>query len=250
MNNLVVNGCSFTSDQKGKTWATFINDKLKLANYYNLAQGGAGNKYICDSTIEFLESKNFIPQETLVLIMWSGTGRKDLHIGGDWYFYLRDEYPYLCQKNNESYYLHSGGLTNSWMQNNFTKKVFANLYKLADPYSLCVENLLFFIQLESYLKCKGYKFAFTNFYNIWNPTVESTPVGDYCIAHFCTATPTPIYNNLNFNNWIFLDKNKTCLGDFARRINQLDNYHPTELAHKKFAGFFNTKLRTHLKNTK
>ena len=220
-----------------------MNNTLAPQNYYNLAQGGAGNKYICDSTIAFLESNQFDPKDTLVLIMWSGTGRKDLHISGEWYFYLKEKYQYLCQKNNESYYLHSGGLTNSWMQNNFTKKVFANLYKLADPLSLCIENLLFFIQLESYLTVKGYKFAFTNYFNTWNPSVGSTPGGDYCIANFCALNFTPIYNNFDFKNWIFLDEENTCLGDFAIKIDQMDeSYHPTLVAHQKFADLFLTKL--------
>lgn len=244
MNNFIANGCSFTRGNKEtKTWAKFINDRLDSQNYYNLAQGGAGNKYICDSTIAFLESNQFDPKDTLVLVMWSGTGRKDLHISGECYFYLKEEYQYLCQKNNESYYLHSGGLTNSWMQNNFTFKVFKNLYKLTDPLSLCIENLLFFIQLESYLKCKGYKFAFTNYFNTWNPLVENTPGGDYCIASFCTSNSTPIYNNFDFKNWIFLDEEKTCLGDFAIKIDQMDDsYHPTWVAHQKFADLFLAKL--------
>jgi hypothetical protein len=238
--NLVVNGCSFT---QGTTWASFLNKKTNPKNYYNLAQGGAGNKYICDSTIAFLESNNFVPQETLVLIMWSGIGRKDLHISGEWYYCLKDEYCYLCEKNNESYYLHSGGLTNSWLKNNFTKKVFEFLYKISDPLSICVENLLFFIQLESYLKCKNYKFAFTNYYNTWDPTVESTMGGDYCIANFCTLASTPLYDNFNFHHWIFLDENKMCLGDFASTINEIDQSgHPTLLAHRQFSEFFSEKI--------
>ena len=129
------------------------------------------------------------------------------------------------------------------MQNNFTKKVFANLYKLADPLGLCIENLLFFIQLESYLTVKGYKFAFTNYFNTWNPSVGSTPGGDYCIANFCALNFTPIYNNFDFKNWIFLDEENTCLGDFAIKIDQMDeSYHPTLVAHQKFADLFLTKL--------
>ena len=237
MRNLVVNGCSFCEDNSGSlTWASFVNQKLASHNYYNIAQGGAGNQYICHSTIEFLESSNLDPKDTTVIVMWSGIGRKDLHISGEWYFHLRETYSCLCQKQNESYYLHSGGLTNSWTQDKQTQQIFSPLYKLSDPLSICTENLLFFIQLQSYLRDKNYKFYFTNYFNTWDETVAATNGGDYCIAHYCSMQNLPLYNAFDFENWFFVDDNKNCLGNFAEQMNELDeSSHPTLVAHEKFA---------------
>ena len=233
MKNLLVNGCSFT---QGISWANFVSKKTSSQNYYNLAQGGAGNKFICDSTIAFLESSDLQPRDTTVIIMWSGIGRKDLHISGEWYYHLKNYYDYLCEKTNESYYLHSGGLSNSWEANKETKQIFSPLYKLSDPLSICVENLLFFIQLHSYLKHKNFNFYFTNYFNTWNKEVESTNGGDYCLAHFLEKAKAPMYKNFDFDNWFFIDSRKNCLGDFASNLGQLDDTgHPTVLAHEKFA---------------
>lgn len=240
MTNLVVNGCSFTESE---SWADRVNKNLSPQTYYNLAKSGAGNKFICDSTIAFLESSNLDPKDTTVIIMWSGIGRKDLHISGEWYFHLREEYMSLCQRNKSYYYLHSGGLTNSWLENKQTQQTFSPMYKLSDPLSICTENLLFFIQLRSYLRDKKFNFYFTNYFNTWNPTVESTVGGDYCIAHFCGIENLPMYKNFNFEDWFFVDNNKSCLGDFAININQLDNTgHPTKIAHEKFADLVVTPL--------
>lgn len=234
MKNLLVNGCSFTEEVKGNSWASFVNKKINPQTYINLAQGGAGNKFICDSTIAFLESSDLQPKDTTVIIMWSGIGRKDIHISGEWYFHLKNEYKYLCKKTNESYYLHSGGLSNSWTANKETHKIFSPLYKYSDPLSICIENLLFFIQLRSYLQCKNYNFYFTNYFNAWKKEVASTDGGDYSLAYFLEKEP--MYMNFNFDDWFFVDNSKSCLGDFASDLGQLDTTgHPTDVAHEKFA---------------
>ncbi len=235
MKNLVVNGCSFTQKAPGcKTWATFVNETLSPERYYNIAQSGAGNQYICDSTIEFLESTQFDPLDTTVVIMWSGIGRKDLHIGGSWHYHFKDFYGVTCKRNDETYFLHSGGLTDSWLSNKEIRKIFEPIYKIADPLSLCKENLLLFIKLKSYLVSKGYKFIFTNYFNTWNPDVESTHGGDYCIAYFCKQFP--IYNNFDFANWKFANANRDCLGDLAHERNGLDDtWHPTVQMHEQFS---------------
>ena len=237
MKNLVVNGCSFTQANKNQQkWPDFVVKNICPDSYYNIAQSGAGNKYICDSTINFLESNNLVPAETTVLIMWSGIGRKDLHISGEWFFHLKETYTYLCQKNNESYFLHSGGLANSWMQDKQLEQVFSPQYKLSDPLSICIENLLFFIQLRSYLRERKYNFYFTNYFNTWNKNIESTNGGDYCIANFCVKEDLPLYNKFDFDDWFFVDTEKNCLGDLAHDMNELDHTgHPTTTAYEKFA---------------
>jgi len=233
MKNLIVNGCSFTDDEKNETWATYVNEVLSPLEYINLAKGSAGNQFICDSTIEFLESKQIDPSDSVIIIMWSGIGRKDYNISGEWYYYFKDFYSLVCERNDETYFLHSGGLTHSWLENKTIRKIFEPVYKIVDPLSLCKENLLFFIKLKSYLNSKGYNFIFTNYFNTWDPTVESTHGGDYCIAHFCEQFP--LYTNFDFSNWHFANGNRDCLGDIALQQNKIVKAHPTNEMHKQFS---------------
>ena len=45
----------------------------------------------------------------------------------------------------------------------------------------------------------------------------------------------PIYKKFNFENWFFTDHDKSCLGDFAINLKQLEHNHPTAIAQEKFA---------------
>jgi hypothetical protein len=233
--NLVVNGCSYT---EGNSWAQSVNIALTPGHYKNLAQIGAGNFYISNSTIDYLSSNNLNPTETLVIVMWSGTGRKDIRISGEWYYHLKNQYACLANafNDNESeYYLFSGGATNSWITNSTTKKVFEWFYKLSDPVTLCKDTLMHIVNLENYLKVNGYQYRFAGYINQWTTETDHSPiVGDYSIGHF--LKDVPIYKNYNFNNWIFVDQQRNCLGEFASSIGELDaTSHPTTTAHRLFA---------------
>lgn len=244
--NLVVNGCSFTesnhsvteNDPYGGSWASHVNTALVPANYQNLACSGAGNFYISNSTIDYLASNNLDPTETLVVVMWSGSGRKDIRISGEWYYQFENQYPYKAKSgsNDDSeYYLFSGGLTNSWMSSSITKKIFDWSYRLADPVSLCKDSLMHIIALESYLQAHGYQYRFTGYFNQWTDQVDHSQIsGDYSLGYF--LKDIPIYKNYSFKNWIFADQHRNCLGEFASDLGQLDHtYHPTAIAHQMFA---------------
>ena len=58
--NLIVNGCSFTDDRVVHTWATELKKKYPEIDYHNIASGGAGNDYICNSTIDFLANTGIV----------------------------------------------------------------------------------------------------------------------------------------------------------------------------------------------
>lgn len=228
--NFIANGCSFTAETMlGNSWASFVGKEFPF--YHNLAHGGAGNYYIASSTIEYLETKKHNPRETLVGIMWSGIGRKDLLISGEEYYRLRKDYFACVKELNEQYYLLSGGLAHSWQQHPETKRLFQNIYKLIDPVSVCRETLFEIIKLKGYLESKGYRYFFTSYFDYWNPDIESvTASGDYSIGHFCHNLP--IYTNIDQStNWI-----TTYLGNFAQDSNRLDHtVHPTTNAHQLYA---------------
>ena len=177
--NLFVNGCSFTDDRCGTTWATFLKKKYPNLNYHNIANYGAGNRYICNSTIQFLEDQNFNPEETLVIIMWSGTKRIDLDMSGEWWYHLYENYPHGRNINDQHYYLFSSGI--AWTKQSDATKIFNWPYKLSDPHTLCADSLMNFINLENYLKVHGYQYRFSSFVNYWDPQVESSSTGEYSI---------------------------------------------------------------------
>jgi hypothetical protein len=234
MKNLVVNGCSFTDDRHITTWASMLAKKFPNISYHNLASGAAGNDYICRSTINFLASNQLDPAETLVMIMWSGTGRKDMNMPGDWWYHLSQDYPCGRNCNDEQYYIFSGGLTNSWTTNKLTKQIFNWSYKLSDPTTLCEDSMLNIVNLENYLKAHGYQYRFTSYVNYWHTEQESNfSAGDYCIGYFCKNYP--LYTNYDFANWFFVNGNRDCLAEFARDLGQLDETsHPTTLGHQQF----------------
>jgi hypothetical protein len=237
--NLVVNGCSFTRDQTNtNTWATHLRNTIEPKIYQNLACSGAGNFYICNSTIDYLSSSNLDPAETMVIVMWSGSGRKDIRISGEWYYHFENQYNYRAKSFNDNeseYYLFSGGLTNSWMETPPIRKIFEWSYKLSDPVSLCKDTLIHIINLENYLKVHGYQYRFAGYVNQWTSAQDHSPLsGDYSIGYF--LKDMPVYDQYKYDSWIFVDQERNCLGEFAKNINELDQtVHPTELAHRLFA---------------
>lgn len=231
--NLVINGCSFTDERHFETWATYLAQNFQLESYRNLAYKAAGNHYICNSTIHLLEQQMLNPAETMVIIMWSGTTRKDISVSGEWWYELSKKWPASATLNDQHYYLFSGGLFGD-CKNKTIKEIFHWLYKLVDPETICTDSLLNFINLENYLKRHGYQYKFTSFANYWNPNVESTfPGGDYSLGYFCRHIP--LYKNFDFSHWFFINDQQDCLFELAQYNNQLDKTnHPTSIAHKQF----------------
>jgi len=234
--NLIVNGASFT---EGNSWAKSVADYFKVPTYQNLATRGAGNFYICNSTQEYLANQKFVPEKTMVLIMWTGTGAKDIRLAGDWWYHLQNTYKFGCKtlgiKQDEGdYYLFSAGLTNSWTNHSLTKKIFNWHYKLSDPATICKETLMQFINLENFLKVNNYNYRFIGHANYWNSVIESGHDGNYLLGYFCKDWP--IYQTIDLQNWIFINQQQDSLYEFAGAINQLDcTKHPTQLAHRLYA---------------
>ena len=92
-----------------------------------------------------------------------------------------------------------------------------------------------FIYLENYLKIHGYNYKFTMFVNQWSPDIESTDNGDYSLGWF--ATDMDIYKNFKFDNWFFVDDQKNCFYEYAKKRHLLgpDKFHPLAEAHQLFA---------------
>lgn len=234
LKNLVANGASFTA---GDSWASEIRYELDISEYTNLAQIGAGNYYICNSTIDFLTAQDYDPQETLVLIMWAGTGNCDIRLSGEWaHHLLNTEYVGAVNPLNreDSYYLFSGGLSNSWTRHSLTKDIFKWHYKINDPRTLCKDSLMQFIFLENYLKLNGYKFLFVAPGNCWKDHEPTYYAGNYTIGYFCNDVPA--LSKYSLEHWVFVNEQRDGFYEFAQARRELDKTdHPTLTAHRYFA---------------
>lgn len=232
--NLLVSGCSFTWGNQ--SWANIVAQEFGIKNLVNLASPAAGNYYISNSVIDYIETCNPDPSNTVVLVMWSGIGRKDLIIDGE-LWYLLSDYQLKHKYNDapDSYYIFSGGLSNAWMDHPKVSELFKPLYLASDPFTICKESLQNFSRLHDYLALRNYKFKFTSYLNYWSPTIESVSNGDYSLGHF--AKDMPAFRCLNFDPWFFVDEQKNSLYEFAKTNAQLsaDNFHPTASGHKKYA---------------
>lgn len=241
--DLIVNGCSFTEKKSSedKPWAEFVNDFFNFETCSNLAMGGAGNRYICERTIDYLEHWQTPTDELLVVIMWSGISRKDLQINQDYWNLLElHNYPFKAQTfyppNEKTYCVFSGGFAGSWAYNPITDELFKPHYKISSPEIMCKDSLGYFNRLSNYLENRKIKYVFTSYLNYWS-FPDNVRYGDYVLEHH--VGEFPCFKNFNFDNWLFLDNNKTCFGDHAVENNLFDHTnHPTEQAHKEFAEKF------------
>jgi hypothetical protein len=233
---LLVSGCSFTRERASMTWPNHTAKHLGIESVVNLAHDGAGNDYICNSIIDYIEDQAPDPATTLVMAMWSGPGRRDVLVSGE-YWYLLDDYKFKAkyQDHADKYWIFSGGRSNSWMDHPETKKLFGPLYVSDDPFVLCKQTLTNIVKLQGYLESKGYRFKFTSFVNYWNPINMSGINGEFSIGYF--AKDLFMYKNLNFENWFFTDAQRNCFGEYAleRGLTTADGFHPTEEAHRLYA---------------
>jgi len=248
--NFLANGCSFTEyiDHPAgitKTWATYLSEHMDIPNHINLASSGAGNDYICHSTINYLEQHRLDPQETLVIVMWSGTGRMDLPMNQEWYEHIKFGEYSVCKTDGIGHWINSGGQTGSWMNHNITRAIFDNLYKITDTADHCLKSLRYFVMLEAYLKIRGYKFLFTSFINYWqteHPSYQSSsplPGGllrassEPNIGYHCRDYA--VWQNFDFTNWFFVNDRRDTICEYAHRQDPRGDIHPSDKMHKKFA---------------
>lgn len=236
--NLVTSGCSFTeSINQGKSWASELATLLQVENHVNMAKGAAGNVYICNSIIDCLETKHFDPRHTLVLVMWSGPDRKDVLVSGE-YWYLLNAYPNKIVVNDpDGYWIFSGGRGNSWQDFEETRKLFEPFYVSSDPHVMCKETLRSMLHLQSYLLARGYLYRFMSYMNYFLPDLktQSIDMGSLNIPFFSQSIID--FQNLDFTNWIFWNKNKDTIYEFCRTNDLIgdDNCHPSKQGHKQYA---------------
>ena len=159
--NLVVSGCSFTynnSETIAVTWPYYLKDLAGIDQVYDCSLPGAGNYHICHSTIWSLETANFNPADTLVIVMWSGHNRDDAVISAD----SLTQFPISFNYTNSVVSGISGG-NHPKSKSNTQNQSIRDIDQIKSIKSRTVENYLYVTTLYHYLRQKQYKFLFLDY---------------------------------------------------------------------------------------
>jgi hypothetical protein len=159
--NLVVSGCSFTfnnSEDDACTWPYYLKDLGNFGQVYDCSLPGAGNYHISQSLQWSLELENLNPDDTLVIVMWSGNNRDDLIVPS----VAIKSYPFLFRYSSTVFSGISGGLGKGGTLNNILSEEIA---KSKNNDSRSIENFLYINSTWHYLKSKNYRFCFLNYGN-------------------------------------------------------------------------------------
>lgn len=166
--HLVVSGCSFTHNNYDTpcSWANTLAVWSGMT-IDNLAIPGAGNTHIKNSTILHLEKTQSSPDDTLILIMWSGPERIDW-ITDRQQSNFKSMYPfeYFYTPENE---LTLGG---SWWSNDaktHLTQTIVEYSKYQSNSSLALNSWLQIQDLENYLKLHNYNYYFMSWFNYSDP---------------------------------------------------------------------------------
>lgn len=190
------------------TWPYFLADRIGIDTVYNCGCPGAGNHHIFYSIMAALETINFDPADTLIVVMWTNYDRDDFLVGPD--SVVGETYHY-----SDSVKLASSGGFASKMRNNLFS--FENIKKSKTDESRTLENYLLISALAGYIKSKGFDFVFTE-------------ISEHKKEKYLDIRPY-LSTQQRYNLDQLVSRFK-CLGDCTQ--NTVDGFHPTTDEHKKW----------------
>jgi hypothetical protein len=209
--NLIVSGCSFTYNEHHThiAWGNILAAWAGM-NITNLAVNGAGNQHIANSIILYLEKNKPSPDDTLIMVMWSGLERVD-------WITDRSVTKDSDFTNHTYHYDEFNELTIKRIKHSHIASTFSNFLKYQSQQSLTLASWLAMMSLTTYLKNNNYKFYYTSYYDIFD-----TARGDY---ENILAT---LDLTLDKTDWINLISNEY-LGNFVieKNLTAHDGWHPT-----------------------
>lgn len=189
------------------TWPVYTRDLLDISTIYDFSCSGAGNYHISNSIMYGLETAlSLSPNDTLVVVMWSGFGRDDFLVAKDSIVVNNLSYHY----NDDVSLCYTGGLLG---RSNSLLSV-DNIKKVKSYSSRCVENYLYIISLKNYLENQGFEYYFTNF-------SSDIKEHEFDIKEYCDFNVDDLFTIKPF------------LGDFA--VDTIDGSHPKSEWHHRWS---------------
>jgi|688.fasta_scaffold32544_6 hypothetical protein len=227
--NLLVNGCSFSRGPG--SWPYH----LKYQNIVNLAQAGAGNTYISETTIAELSQRNY----DFVIVMWTGIHRVDFKVSNidlfsdstytSQYQHQKNDWPEkIIEPINDQDYVEKNWVFGCGHVNNEfalkQSKLFESVYKHVGYLQFIDGFLIKMISLQNTLKQMQIPYLFT-FYNDYENDLKIN------LNLYSLLDQNQIYNKENINN-------------IAKTNNWLDTdlVHPGHIAHKTWAQLIQPKI--------
>ena len=225
---LLVNGCSFSRGPG--SWPYFLSGY----DVINLAQAGAGNTYIHETTIAELTKRSY----DFVIVMWSGLHRIDLKVADinmfsqstctSQYQHQQNDWPekIIIPVNDQDYvekdWVFGGGpiKNDTLLLDTLVKQV----YKYVDESQFVYGCLIKMISLQHVLKQMQIPYLFT-FYQDYEETLKMYP------SLYNALDQTRIYNKENIYN---ITKKNKCFAD--------DNCHPGLPAHQAWASLIQPRI--------
>lgn len=197
---ILTNGCSFTARSPYPTWPYLLGTNTVK----NLAAHGAGNQWICDSTIAELSENTY----DLVLLMWSGLTRLDFSVEETLY---NDVLGFKSVNNFGIHYLHN------------EQEQFKSLSVAVGERERTFNSLIRIISLQSYLQTKNINYRFMTYMNFWEDV--------YGLGF------EYLDQQIDFSKWIFTDHDRNGFFELSQdnRLFIEDGYHPNEQAHRLWA---------------
>ncbi len=221
--NVLVNGCSFS---RGPGSWPYKLQELMHFNLINLAQAGAGNTYIYESTVSELYKRKY----DLVLIMWSGIERVDLAVNDIQYFDTPYTSHWQSQQNdwaekiiqpvNDQNYVEKNWVFGCGHINGDAKllktKLFDAIYRYQTRQELMQGYIIKIIALQSMLKNLNIPYVFS-FYEDYEAELKTNQLSAG-VDWNNVCNDTNIDQLMRKNNWFANDKQ-----------------HPSETAHIAWA---------------
>ena len=170
---LLVNGCSFTwnnSETECCSWPYYLRDLVNFDKVFDCSQSGAGTNHIFNSTVNAIETHGLIPEEVLVIIVWSGLTRTDVIAETS----VTKNYHSMSNYNfTESFSTLS--IFNSTPGNSELDKL-SNQYKRNISVDAQIyESAIKIIALKNYLENKKFNFVFAQYQDL-TPEIKVLPI--------------------------------------------------------------------------
>ena len=165
--NLLVSGCSFTfnnSEKDACSWPYYLRDLSNFNEVHDCSQSGAGSNHIFNSIVYELETnKSLSPENTLVVVCWSGLERFDViaqtEITKSWHFmsnyHFNDKFSTLTLAKTTASKEPLDNLSNAYS-------------KLIDWNAQIIQSALHIIALREYLRSQNYNYVFAQYHDLSN----------------------------------------------------------------------------------